>query len=447
MPQRIAIVDDELIVCRRLGQSLSKEGYEVETFPQGQAFLERFKQLAFDLVFLDLVLPDANGLDLLVKIKSLNQETEVILITGHGSIDTAMEAVRHGAFHYATKPLKLKEISHLAHTALETIALRRENARLREAIDGDDGLNRIVGRSPAMQQVFSMIRKVAPVDCNVLIEGGSGTGKALVAQAIHKNSPRRDRPFLFFNCGGFTEELISSELFGYEKGAFTGATATKIGLLESADSGTVFLDEIGEMPPSMQVKLLHVIQEKKILRVGGLRPLDLDIRILAATNKELKQEVETGQFREDLYYRLNVVTLRLPSLTERAEDIPLLTWHFVQKYSQAFNKPITDIHPQAMQILTCYSFPGNVRELENIIERAVALSDSKQIRIQDLPPDLQRLELNTLEGEGLIPLLELEKRYILKVLEKTNYNKGLTAQILGIPRTTLWRKLKAFGLD
>ena len=358
MKERIAVVDDELIVCRRLGQSLSKEGYEVETFPQGRSFLDRLQRQTFDLVFLDLMLPDADGLDLLVKIKSFNKETEVVIITGYGSIETAMDAVRHGAFHYTTKPLKLKEINHLAKAALERTTLRRENARLRESIKGRDAQRPMVGRGPAMQRVFSLIEKVSPLDCNVLIEGRSGTGKALVAQAIHDNSPRRDHPFVSFNCGGFTEELISSELFGYEKGAFTGASATRIGLIESADCGTVFLDEIGEMPLSMQVRLLHVIQDKSILRVGGVRPLDLDIRIIAATNKDIKNEVEAGQFREDLYYRLNVVTIRLPSLRERVEDIPLLMWHFLEKYSLAFNKPITGIHPQAVQILDNYSYPG-----------------------------------------------------------------------------------------
>ena len=250
-----------------------------------------------------------------------------------------------------------------------------------------------------------------------------------------------------FNCGGFTEELIGSELFGHERGAFTGATATKIGLFESAGGGTVFLDEIGEMPLSMQVKLLHVIQEKRILRVGGVRPIDLDIRIIAATNKDLKHEVAQGAFREDLYFRLNVVSITLPPLCDHREDIPLLARHFLEKYGLAFRKAVAAIHPLAMQILNNYSYPGNVRELENIIERAVALAEGDQIRPQDLPQDLQELEFDTMEGEGLLTLEELEKRYIARVLEKTRFNKGLTAQILDVPRTTLWRKLKSYGLE
>jgi two-component system, NtrC family, response regulator AtoC len=284
------------------------------------------------------------------------------------------------------------------------------------------------------------------VDCNILLQGASGTGKALVARAIHQLSPRKDHPFVSFNCGGFTEELISSELFGYEKGAFTGAAATKIGLLESASGGTVFLDEVGEMPPTMQVRLLHVIQERRILRVGSTRPIDLDIRIVAATNRDLKHEVAQGNFREDLFYRLNVVTIPLPGLSERRDDIPLLVNHFIDKYSLAFRKKVSTIQPQALQILMGYTFPGNIRELENIIERAVALTDCDQIRPQDLPQDIQHLEFDTIEGEGLLPLDELEKRYIAKVLETTGFNKGLTAQILNIPRTTLWRKLKEYKL-
>ncbi|MFV0350114.1 MAG: sigma-54 interaction domain-containing protein, partial [Halodesulfovibrio sp.] len=294
---------------------------------------------------------------------------------------------------------------------------------------------------------FSMVRKVAPVDCNVLVQGGSGTGKALVARAIHQLSPKRDYPFVAFNCGGFTDELISSELFGHERGAFTGATATKVGLLEAAAGGTVFLDEIGEMPLPMQVKLLHVIQERQIRRVGGTTPIDLNIRVIAATNKDLKHEVEHGNFREDLYFRLNVVSISLPHLAERREDIPLLIRHFMEKYSLAFHKQVTGIHPQAMQILANYSYPGNVRELENIIERAVALTEGEEIHARDLPGDLQQLEFDTMEGDGLPTLEEMERRYIIKVLEKTGYNKGMTAQILDIPRTTLWRKLKQYGVE
>jgi transcriptional regulator with PAS, ATPase and Fis domain len=305
----------------------------------------------------------------------------------------------------------------------------------------------MIGASASMREVFDLVRKIAPVNCNVLIQGGSGTGKALVAKAIHRLSPRKDRTFVSFNCGGFTEELISSELFGYEKGAFTGAAATRAGLLESAAGGTVFLDEIGEMPPSMQVKLLHVIQERRILRVGGTKPIDLDIRVIAATNRDLKQDIADGLFRGDLFYRLNVVNILLPSLAERKEDIPLLARHFVDKYSLLFHKAVREVSQQALQRLTDYPFPGNVRELENIIERGVALCDGEVFGVDDLPQELKPAPTATDGAEPLVSLEELERRHIARVLESTGRNKSLAAQILDVPRTTLWRKLKQFNLD
>ena len=443
---RIAVIDDEISVCRSLSRALSNDGHEVEAFTTAKSFLDHMARTPFDIVFTDLKLPDGDGMEILAAIKAVRPETEVVVVTGYGTIDSAVEAVKQGAFHYAVKPVKLGEIRVLVQKALEKIDLRFENVRLRQALKNEDSLNSIVGTSDAMRNVFSVVGKVAGVDCNILIEGASGTGKALVARAVHRLSPRKERPFVSFNCGGFTEELISSELFGYEKGAFTGATATKIGLLESGTGGTVFLDEVGEMPLSMQVKLLHVIQERQILRVGGVRPIELDIRIVAATNRDLKQEVEQGNFREDLFYRLNVVTIQIPRLNERREDIPLLVKHFMEKYSLTFRKPVAGVHPQALQILSNYTFPGNVRELENIIERAVALMDDDVIQCRDLPQDLRQLEFDSIEGEGLFSLEELERRYISRVLERTGYNKSLTAQILDIPRTTLWRKLRAYKL-
>jgi len=334
----------------------------------------------------------------------------------------------------------------LARSAKEKIGLREENRRLRETVNGQEVLKGFIGTSSAMQEIFAMIKKVAIVNCNVLLQGESGTGKELVARSIHRLSPRKNRPFISFNCGGFTEELICNELFGHEKGAFTGAAVTKIGLIESADAGTLFLDEIGEMPPSMQVKLLHVIQEKQILRVGGNTPVNLDIRLIAASNKDIKKATAEGSFREDLFYRLNVVTLRLPRLHERKDDIPMLISYFIEKYSRPFEKKIRGISHHALEILMHYNFPGNVRELENIIQRSVALAESDVIRINDLPPDLQKLEFNTLEGEGLLALEEMEKLHIAKVLDKTDYNKSLSSKILNLPRTTLWRKMKKYGL-
>ena len=447
MKLRLAIVDDEEIVCRRLSQAFVREDYEVEAFIIGRSFLERMVQQPFDIVFLDMRLPDLDGLEILSRIKGLRPETEVIIITGYKSVETAVEAIRNGAYHYIPKPVNLTEIRLLAQSARDKISMRLENLRLRTALKGDSGLTSIIGNSPAIQELFAVLHKVAPVDCNVLIQGGSGTGKALVARAIHQLSSKMDHPFVAFNCGGFTDELINSELFGHERGAFTGATTTKIGLLESAAGGTVFLDEISEMPLAMQVKLLHVIQERQIFRVGGTRSIDLDIRIIAATNKDLKHEVGAGFFREDLFFRLNVVSIAVPSLSARREDIPLLVRHFIEKYSLAFHKQITGIQEQALNILINYSYPGNVRELENIIERAVALTDCEEIGPQDLPKDLQNLEFDTIAGDSLPSLAEMERRYIMKVLERTGYNKGLTAQILDIPRTTLWRKIKLYNIE
>lgn len=444
---RIAVLDDEIIVCRRLSQALIKDGYEVEAFTETDNFLAVMKQNPFDIVFSDLKLKDADGLEILAKTKSLRAETEVIIITGFASIETAIEAIRKGAYHYVTKPFNMNEIRLLAKGAAEKTELRLENSRLREVLKGGSGINSIIGVSQPMQNLFTMIKKIAPVDCNILLQGASGTGKALVAKAIHQLSRRKDSRFVSFNCGGFTEELITSELFGYEKGAFTGASASKIGLLESASGGTVFLDEIGEMPLSMQVKLLHVIQERSILRVGGVKPIDLDIRIIAATNRDLKHEAAKGNFREDLFYRLNVVMIQLPSLGERRDDIPVLASHFMEKFSLLFHKKVSVIQPQALQILMNYTYPGNVRELENIVERAVALTDCDMIRPHDLPQDLQQLEFDNLEGDGLVSLAELEKKYISRVLAKTGYSKADTARILDIPRTTLWRKLKAYKID
>jgi len=446
MRLRIAVIDDEITVCRRLKPALEKDGYAVESFQEAKLFWGRMVQDPFNIIFLDLKLLDENGMDVLARIKKRYDNVEVIIITGYGSIDSAISAIKKGAYHYVTKPFKLDEIRLLARSAKEKIGLREENRRLRETVNGQEVLKGFIGTSSAMQEIFAMIKKVAIVNCNVLLQGESGTGKELVARSIHRLSPRKNRPFISFNCGGFTEELICNELFGHEKGAFTGASATKIGLIESADGGTLFLDEIAEMPPSMQVKLLHVIQEKQILRVGGNTPVSLDIRLIAASNKDIKKAAAEGSFREDLFYRLNVVTLRLPRLRERKDDIAMLISYFIEKYSRPFEKKIRGISPHALEILMHYNFPGNVRELENIIQRSVALAEGDDIRINDLPPDLQKLEFNTFEGEGLLALEEMEKLHIAKVLGKTNYNKSLSAKILNLPRTTLWRKMKKYGL-
>jgi transcriptional regulator with PAS, ATPase and Fis domain len=326
------------------------------------------------------------------------------------------------------------------------VTLVREKEALKEALFSQKRPAEIVGNSKAMLEVFGLIDKVAPLDCNVLILGESGTGKEMVARALHQRSARREQPFVCFNCGGFTEELITNELFGHEKGAFTGATETKIGLLEAAHKGTIFLDEISEMPLSMQVKLLRFVEERSLLRVGGVKPLPVNVRLIAASNQELKDLVHAGSFREDLYYRLNVVRITLPPLRTRPEDIPLLIRHFLAKYKRAFGKDVQRMSTDALEILAHYPFPGNVRELENIIERAVALADETELTARDLPSDLRELLISSLDRQTWLTLEEMEKQYIKEVLIKTNYRKNLAADILGLPRTSLWRKMKRYGL-
>jgi two-component system response regulator AtoC len=441
----IAVVDDEIIVQKRLQAALEKDGHGVKTYGSGEDFLRDLDLGNFDLVFLDVVLPGLNGMEVLQQVKSRLPETEVILITGHASIDAAIGAIKKGAFHYVAKPLKLEEIRHLSRRALEHKLLVTENRQLKARLEPLDGWGEMIGVSPKMKEVFHITRKVAPLDCNIIIQGESGTGKELVARLIHRESARRTKPFVAFNCGGFTEELIASELFGYERGAFTGAIATKIGILETAHRGTVFMDEIGDMPLSMQGKLLRVIQEKQITRVGGNRPIQLDLRFIAATNKDLKRAVSEGRFREDLYFRLNVVQIALPSLMERPEDIPPLIQYFLNRFRHKFAKRITGIDKAARAVLRAYSYPGNVRELQNIIERAVALAEGDTVTLADLPPDLQDFA-PTANGRWHT-LEEQEREYIQKVLEYTHNHIGESARILDLPRTTLWRKMKKYGLS
>lgn len=442
---RVAVVDDESIVRTRLQKALTKQGYAVEVYASGEDFLRSQELRQFDLAFLDIKLPGASGIEILREVKSRFPETEVILITGYASIDSVIEAVKLGAFHYVAKPLKLDEIRHLAARALEHKLLLEENRDLRSRLEPGDGWGEMIGIGRGMKEVFATISKVAPLDCNILIQGDSGTGKELVARSIHRESRRKDRPFVAFNCAGFAEDLIASELFGYQRGAFTGATATKIGILETADGGTVFMDEIGDMPLLMQGKLLRVIQEKQIIRVGANKPIQLDIRFIAATNKDLKRAIEDGRFREDLYFRLNVVQITLPNLMERKEDIPVLIKCFISKYARKFSKRIGGIDPTAEEVLLGYTYPGNIRELENIIERAVALAEGDTVTVKDLPPDLREYSVTTY-GKWLT-WEEREHEYLRSVLEHTGHDLRQTARILNLPRTTLWRKMKKYGLS
>jgi len=444
---RVAIIDDEPIACREMKRALEKDRYIVETFSGGESALRRMEQAPFDLIVCDLRLRGESGLQVLRKTKERNPQTEFIMVTGHSSLDSAIEAIQSGAFHYVTKPIKQAILRALASKALEKVRLVKEKDVLKKALYEHGKEKEIIGHSPAMQEVFRLIEKMSPLTCNVLIQGESGTGKELVARALHFRGPRRDRPFVPFNCGGFTEELIANELFGHEKGAFTGAANVKIGLLEAAQGGTIFLDEIGEMPLSMQVKLLRFIQERSFLRVGGTRPIEVDVRIIAASNQNLSEAVREKNFREDLYYRLNVVLITIPPLRQRLDDIPVFLRHFLSRYGQAFGKKITGADPDVLEVLRNYPYPGNVRELENIVERAVALADERTIRLKDLPSDLQRFSVRSLEKGELPSLEEKEREYIRKVLVETGDQRAEAARILKIPRTTLWRKMKRLGLD
>ncbi|MDO9566068.1 MAG: sigma-54 dependent transcriptional regulator [Candidatus Desulfaltia sp.] len=443
---RIAVIDDEPLVLQNLQRKISKSGYHVETFINPIKAIKRMETQPFDIVLTDFRMPEMDGMQILEKIKENYPKTEVIIITGYASIANAVEAVKRGAFYYLEKPFTPEQVVLIIKRAADKVLLVHENKRLKEDLLKKDNVKKIIGVSYPVRELIKIIQKVSKVNCNVLIQGESGTGKELTAMAIHFGSPRKDKPYISFNCGSFTEELISNELFGHEKGAFTGAESIKIGLLEAAQGGTVFLDEIGEMPLSMQVKLLRVIQEKKLIRVGGSHPIDLDIRVISATNKNLENEIKAGRFREDLYFRLKVVKIRVPSLIERKEDVHLLLEHFIDKYNRLYNKKIKGFSKRAEAVLMKYSFPGNVRELEHIVSSAVALGEGILIDENELPEDIDHLVVETVENKELLSIYEEEKAHIIRVLEATNYNKVRASKILDIPRTTLWRKIKKYGI-
>lgn len=445
----VLIVDDERIARENLEYVIRKEGHRVVAVDSGIQALRELERHPFDLVLTDLKMDRVDGMEVLERCKELHPDAEVIMITGYATVSTAVEAMKLGAYHYLPKPFKLDEVRHLVRNALERRSLRREVTELRRQVDDQKRRPLLIGKSPKMQTLERMIEQIAPADCSVLILGETGTGKELVARAIHQLSPRAENRFMAINCGAFSEELLANELFGHEKEAFTGARGVKRGLLEAASGGTVFLDEIGDMPPSMQVKLLRVLQEKQLIRVGGTDEVPVDLRVLAATNKDLQKEVRANRFRQDLFYRLNVVTLHVPPLSERKDDIPLLCRHFLEKHAENQGKTVDEISDDVLEVLVNYAFPGNVRELENIIERAVALAQGPIIQLQHLPADLQQLTLR-IQRPGhreFMTLEEAEKEYILWVLKKVQWNKTRAAEILGIDRVSLWRKLKRFGVQ
>jgi DNA-binding NtrC family response regulator len=446
--RRILIVDDEPIARDNLAHIISKDGYSTKVAADGQQAIDILQKEEIDLVLTDLCMKGKDGMAVLDEAKRLWPTIEVVVITGHASVDTAVEAMRKGAYHYVAKPFKINELRAIVEKALEKNLLRREIHSLREQVDSRKGAQRIVGQSGKIQALRETINQVSQLDCNVLIQGETGTGKELVARTIHELSPRAKKRFVAFNCGVFTEELITSELFGYEKGAFTGANKSKKGLLEMAEGGTVFFDEVGELPLSMQVKLLRVLQERTLRRVGGTEEIAIDLRVLAATNKELKRETETGAFRSDLYYRLDVLTINVPSLAERKEDIPLLAYHFLAKHARP-GRTTPRLSLEAERRLILYEYPGNIRELENISQRMLITCDGDVIEPQHIATVFGNTEGMTIRDhrEDWPSLEEHEKQYILEVLDGVEGNRSAAVKILGIDRVSLWRKIKRYGLE
>ena len=442
VPETILIVDDEASLRESLKALLEAEGFSTLVAKDGLEGSALFARGGVDLVLSDLKMPGMGGMDFLKGLKEKDPEIPVIIMTGYGTIESAIEAIKAGAYDYITKPFKPDRLLLDVQNALERRRLSEENRYLRKELEERYSFANIIGKSPQMQEVFRLIERVAESSSSILIQGKSGTGKELVARAIHYHSPRRGRPFVSINCGGLVESLLESELFGHLRGAFTGAFVSKRGLVQEAQGGTLFLDEVGDMSPSMQVKLLRALQEGEIRSVGGTNIIKVDVRFISASNKNLTQGVKEGSFREDLYYRLNVINVTIPDLSERKEDIPLLTSHFLKKYGSSLKKEILRLSEEAMAALLDYSWPGNVRELENCIERAVVLAKGKEILLSDLPPSLQGSQGQHLIGVKVgVTLEELEREAIHQTLHYTKGNKALAAKLLGISERTLYRKL------
>jgi DNA-binding NtrC family response regulator len=446
---RVLVVDDEPIALKNLGRALEREGYDVETASSGQSALRMLRARTYDVVLTDLKMEKVDGMQVLEKCKELDPDAEVILVTGYAAVETAIAAMKRGAYHYVAKPFKLDEVRSVVREAAEKVALKKENRRLRESVEGMKDRVEIVTQDPGMLRVLDTARDVTATDCNVLVTGESGTGKELVARYIHRHSRRSAATFFAINCGAFTEELLTSELFGHEKGAFTGAAGLKKGLVEMADGGTLFLDEVTEMSPAMQVRLLRVLQEREFIRVGGTQPIRVDVRFIAATNRNVQEAIASGVFRQDLYYRLNVVTLALPPLAERRNDVPVLAHFFLKKHSERMGKTVDTISDEVLRVLSEYGFPGNVRELENLVERGVALAKGNVLELAQLPDDVRRMGLKVFRRDGgkMASLEDQEKAYIQWVLHEVDGNRSRAAAILGIDRVSLWRKLKRYGLE
>lgn len=445
----ILIADDEQEIRESLSIILEDEGYRCQTAEDGATAIEALTNESFDILITDLKMPKADGIEVLEQSLHYSPETLAIIITAHATIETAIEALRKGAADYILKPLDFDEVLIRIHNLLEHKKLIQENKYLRKQIDQEFNFNHIIGESDAMQQVYRMVERVSNADSNVLITGPSGTGKELVARAIYANGNRANEPFIAINCGAIPKDLIGSELFGHKKGAFTGAESDKEGVFVAANNGTVFLDEVAEIPLEQQVHLLRVIQEREVKPVGSNQTVSFDTRIIAASNRDLEQQVEQGNFRDDLYYRLNVVEISLPTLEERKQDIPLLAQHFVKKYSRELNRPVQGISGEAMGALISHKWKGQVRELENVIERAVLLGDDEFISPEDLPSNISKAENEyDLDTDSLETAVQsFEKHHILSVLKRCDGNKTKAAGLLGIDPSTLYRKMEKMGIS
>jgi DNA-binding NtrC family response regulator len=447
---RVLIIDDERDAAESLKLLVEMKGYAVKTASTGQEAIDIFESWHADLVLLDMMLPDTDGLDLLRCFKEDRPEAEVIVVTGFGSVPKAVEAMNAGAATFIEKPVDHTMLLAVLEKATEKAELSAENRRLKQELREQTTFSSIVARSEEMRQLFDLIRAVSPTDASVLINGENGTGKELVATAIHQNSKRADRPFIKINCAAIPSELIESELFGHRKGAFTGAISDKVGLMELADGGSLLLDEIGEMQPALQVKLLRVLQEREFRPVGGSRVIRPNFRLICSTNVDLDAALHGGKLREDLYFRINTVTLPVPPLRERTEDIPLLADHFLTRYSAQHKPHVKSIHADATRALLRYRWPGNVRELEHVIERAVIVTSGDRISVEDLPPVVRNADRAPAQAGFSIPphhtLAEIEKLAILQTLERTRWNKRKAATILGVYRPTLYSKLKKHNL-
>ncbi len=439
---KIFIVDDELVMRKSLSGWLERDGYEVDTAESGEEAIEKLKETRFDVLLVDIKMEGISGLDVLKHVRENDPDVAVVMITAYGSISTAIEAIKNGAYDYLLKPFDPDELGVLIEKIVEQQAQARENLFLKEQYKERTRFESMIGQSKPMQEVFNLIQDVAPMESTVLITGETGTGKGLAAKAIHTNSPRSNGPFVLVNCGAIPEHLMESELFGHQRGAFTDAKETKKGRLELAHDGTLFLDEIGEISMRMQIDLLRVLEDRVFYRVGGTQPIEVDFRVIAATNRNLEAAIKNEIFREDLYYRLNVITFQMPPLRDRKEDIPLLAEHFLRRFSQETNKPVDKISRAAIDEMMLYEWPGNIRELENAIERAVVVGKEREIRPEDLP--FRRSDDPTLISKNA--LKDIENAHIKKILDNNQWNIAKSSKILGIDRTTLYSKIKRYNI-